>query len=228
VQFNTTTFAPYYPVINPALQVIAYCSVQPGDELTTLIKVATGNGSGAPADLDTVHPGALAAAQSYANILGVPGIRYYVTSGEADRLYMQLDVIYNGLYSAVIQTNVIAAINGYMQTQNAANPNGIPFNGILTLSNLEAAIKAVPGVIDMMWGNVQARDFGTSVGGGEDLVTATYYPDGSIRTGTQSARGWQTVAGYIIPEDTTGGYWRLTDPRNATPGAPLNLNLISM
>jgi len=238
IQFNTTTFAPYYPTVNPAYQVIAYCSVQPGDEITTLVKVAANNGSGSPTALNMSQ---LAAAQTYANTLGVPGILYTVSSNAADELFMQLDVFYNGLYSAVIQANVIAAINGYMQTQNATNPNGIPFNGVLTLSNLEAAIKAVPGVIDLMWGTVIAGPTGFSAGTFGDLygdrspastmlVSATYgvstttLQPNVIISNTQTFRNWQTEAGYIIPKPTAG--YTLTDYRNGTSGA-LNLNLIA-
>ena len=238
IQFNTTTFAPYYPTVNAAYQVIAYCSVQPGDEVTTLIKVAAKDGTGAPTALS--GPAALAA-QTYANTLGVPGILYYVTSTAADELFMQVDVFYNGLYSSVIKANVIAAINGYMLTQSATNPNGIPFNGVLTLSNLEAAIKAVPGVTDIMWGTVIAGQSGFSAGtfgalyadasgtNVKTLVTATYGTSSSglaniVETNTQKLRNWQTEAGYIIPMSTPG--YTLTDYRSGTSGA-LNLNLIA-
>jgi len=226
VQYNTTTFAFSYPVVNTSYQVIAFASVTKGAAGTTNIKVAA-LVNGAPGDLDTAYPGALEAASAYSKIIGVPGLVYNVTSGAADRLFMQMDVYYNGLYSAVIQANVIAAINGYMQTQTATNPNGIPFNGVLTLSNLEAAIKAVPGVNDIIWGAVYARKASTIPPAYDSLlVTANYNADGSIYSNTQLQRNWATAAGYIIPEDTTGENLLLTDYRAGSSG-PLNLNLIS-
>ena len=127
-----------------------------------------------------------------------------------------------------------------MQTQSAVNPNGIPFNGVLTLSNLEAAIKAVPGVTDIMWGTVIAGPSAFSAGTFGDLyadrsttssllVSATYGTGSSglaniIMSNTQKLRNWQTEAGYIIPKSTPG--YTLTDFRSGTSGA-LNLNLIA-
>ena len=40
IQFNTTTFAPYYPVVNAALRIISECAVVNSNAV--LIKVATG------------------------------------------------------------------------------------------------------------------------------------------------------------------------------------------
>jgi hypothetical protein len=223
LQFNTTTLSPSYPAINTAYQVIAFTSVVPATAGTTQIKVAALVG-GAPGDLDTAYPGALAAAQSYANLLGVPGILYTVTSGAADNIFLQMDVYYNGLYASVIQSNVIAAIQAYMQTQTATNPNGIPFNGVVTISDLEAAIKSVAGVNDMIWGAVSARQASTTPPTYDlNLITATYNPDGSIASNTQQQRQWPTISGYIVPETASG--YTLTDFRVGSSG-PLNLNLI--
>jgi len=217
LQFDTVNFAPYYTSVNASYQVIKYCSVVPGTFGTTTIKVAARGTNGFPADLDTTYPGALAAVSSYVSLLAVGGITYNVTSGNADRLFMQLDVFYNGLYAAIIQASVIAAISAYL--------SGIPFNGVITISDMEAAIKAVPGVNDIVWGSVQSRAYATAVGSGTGLVTATYNADGSIATSTELQRKWGTNAGYIQPEDTTGANWQLTDYRSGSSG-PKNLNLI--
>ena len=185
LQFNTTTFAPGYPTVDANLRVIKYCSVVPGIYGTTLIKVAA-ESAGAPADLDTTYPGALAAAQSYVNLLAVPGLIYNVVSGEADKLFVEATVYYQGGYSAIIQANVEAAITAYLA--------GIPFNGVVLLSNLEGAIKAVEGVNDVVFTEVRARADATIFASGTALVLAS----------TTIQRLYGTSAGYIIPETDSG------------------------
>lgn len=213
---ETTNFVPYYPAPNNNFNIVKYCSVTPGPLGSTLIKVAGAGPSQLPSIPITSAP--IPALQTFVNTVGVPGLTYRVTSDPADKLFMQIDVFYNGLYSAIISANVIAAINAYLA--------GIPFDGNVTLSDLEGAIKAVPGVIDIMWGAVQARADITTVGFGTNMVTATYNGDGSVATNTQIQRTWPTVAGYIIPESTTGSTWQLTDPRAGYPGTN-NLNFIA-
>ena len=197
LQFNTATFAPYYPSVVSAYQVIKFCSVVPGTFGTTIIKVATADTNGLPADLETggatAYPGALAAAQSYVNLLAVGGITCSVSSGSSDKLYIAATVYYQGGYSAVIQAAVISAVQAAL--------TGIPFNGVVLLSNIEAAIKAVAGVNDVVLTNVQARAAGTPYGSGTSLVTGI---DGASPSGNTIQRSWATVAGYIQAETATG------------------------
>lgn len=185
LQFNTTTFTVGYPTVDAAKRVIVYCSVVPGVFGTTTIKVAA-QAAGVPVDLDTAYPGALAAAQSYVNTLGIPGLIYNVQSGNSDKIYIDADIYYQGGYSAVIAAKVEAAIGDYLA--------GIPFNGTVLLSSLEVAIRAVQGVNDVVVNNVQARADTTAYGSGTNLVTGNMVV----------ARKWDTVAGYIVPETDTG------------------------
>lgn len=203
VQLDTTTdFAPYYPDPNPAYRIIKYCSATSAALGTNAVKIAK-QVSGAPAALSSPE---LDAAQSFLNTIAGPGIVNNAVSLNADNLFMQMDVYYRGLYAAVIQTDVIAAINAYLAT--------IPFNGVVILTDLLEAIKAVPGVTDMVWNNVQARADLTAFGAGTNLV--------SLNTVVQ--KQWSTVAGYIIPETTSG--FTLTDARVSDPSIN-NLNLIA-
>lgn len=182
-----------YPKVIAADQVIKFCSVRPGPLGTTLVKVAANN-NGLPADLDTtVGTGALHAANSYVKILTDGSIAVNVVSGNADILYCFATIWYQGAYSAIIQANVIAAITAYL--------NGIPFNGFVTLSDLEAAIKAVPGINDIVFTNVQAGVSGTAYGSGYVLVVGV---DGVAPTGNIVQRNYSTQAGYIT-SPTSGG-----------------------
>lgn len=185
VQFDATYFAPAFPTVDTTKQIIKYCTAVPGIYGTYKVLVAA-QVDGLPVDLDTTYPGSLAAAQSYANLLDAPGITVNVITGDSDKLSIEADIYFQGGYSAVISPTTIAAIQTYLRT--------IPFNGVVLLSNVELAVKALPGVNDIVFRNVQARADGTAYGSGTNLVLG----------GTTVARKWNTVAGYIEAETTTG------------------------
>lgn len=193
------TFSPFYPTTDATKRIVTSCSVVPGSRGSTLIKLAKGGTTPVPLTVTE-----LSAAQAYINYIAVTGLYYNAISTDSDKLFLQLDVAYSGAYSAVIQTNVIAAIKAYLL--------GIPFDGVVKQDDLLVAIKAVTGVLEVIFVNVQARADTTPVGTGTDLVLAN----------TVLQDDWQTVAGYIVPE-TTAGYL-LTDYRTGSSG-PLNLNL---
>jgi hypothetical protein len=203
IQFDALTFTPYYINPNPANRIIKYCSVVPGVFGTTLIKIASETAS-LPSQITGLP---LSAAQTFINTLAIPGINYVVDSRNSDKLFMQLDVYYNGLYSAIIEANVIAAIENYLKS--------IPFDGYVSLSFLKLAILNVSGVTDCVINNMQARADVTSVGAGTNLVL----------NNLEVQRNFSTIAGYIVLEDTAGANWRLSDFRVGSAGIK-NLNLI--
>lgn len=171
---------PQYPVIDENLRIITRCSVKTNLAGSVAIKVAKGD---PPEPLTSDELDAL---QSYINLIGVTGIAYAVTSTDSDKLYVEADVYYNGGYSAIIQSNVITAINGYLAS--------LPFDGSLKLTDLEAAIRNTEGVTDVVFKNVKARPNATAFADGTYLVTGNQYV----------GRLWPTVSGYIVEETTTG------------------------
>ena len=187
-QYSATTpqvvqlinFAPAYPVVDETLRIVSRCSVTTNLSNSVLIKVATGE---PPAALTNNQVSAL---QDYVNQIGVAGVVYSVTSGTSDKLYVQANVYYAGQYSAVIKANVIAAIEAFLAA--------IPFNGQAKISDLEIAIRSVEGVNDVVLVNVKARANGTS------LSSAGYLVQNQQTIG----RLWNTVAGYIVGETTSG------------------------
>lgn len=179
VQLDTTTLAPYYPTINTDYQVIKYASVNTGGLGTTLIKIA---GAG-PAALDSFT---VSAAQSYVDTIANPGLTYYVSSSNADQIYIEAQVYYIGMYSAVILGYIKASIANYLQN--------IPFDGVVSLIDLEIAIRKTQGVNNVVMQNVQIRTDAQAFGDGINLVVAN----------TVVLRQLQTVAGYVILETTTG------------------------
>lgn len=180
VELNTSTFAYAYPTIDTALQIITRCSVNRQIYNTVQIKVAKGT---TPAALSS---GELSAAQDYINTIGVAGINYVVISLASDKMYIDADIYYKGQYSAIISANVIAAIDAYFAA--------LDFNGQVVLTDLERAIMNVAGVNDVVLNNVRARKDSVALG------SATYL----VQNNTELQRNWQTQAGYIVGETTSG------------------------
>lgn len=205
VQFDEVNFNPFYSNINDNYKVIKYCSPMPGILGTALIKIAA-DLNGEPVQI--TGP-ALDAAQRFCTTIAPPGITYNVESKDSDKLFLQVNVSFNGLYASVIEANVVAAIKNYLKS--------IPFEtGLFVLSDLTLAIKSVQGVIDCDFDNVQARADVTTVGTGTNLIL----------NNLELATTWAAIAGFIIPEDTAGANWRLTDYRVGVSGIK-NLNLIA-
>jgi hypothetical protein len=173
-------FAPQYPVVDSTLCIITRCSVTTNLANTVVIKVATGN---PPAALTSDQ---LSSLQSYLNVIGVAGVTYDAQSLSADLLYCNAEIFYQGQYGSGIQLSVITAVNNFLAE--------LPFNGRMRISDLEQAILAVPGVTDVLLMNVSVRAATTSFGGGTDLVVNNQV----------ASRYWDTVAGYMIEENTSG------------------------
>lgn len=191
VQLDSVTFAYSYPITDPLLQIITRCSVNRRIYNVVQIKTAKGTTPG-PLTIDEV-----AAAQDYINTIGSAAANYQVISLDADRLFCNADVYYKGQYSPVITANTITSITNYLA--------GIDFNGLIVLSDLEAVIKSTTGVLDIVFKNVAARANATA-------FADKYY---LVQNNTENARNWQTIAGYIIGEDTSGS--TLADTLNFIP-----------
>lgn len=182
VKLNTTTFAPYYSSPNPNFRVAKYCSVVSGIFGTVLIKIA-GETSGVPSMLDS---SVVYAAQSFINIISFSGIAYTVVSRESDKMFVEADVYYKGIYSAVIKDNVELAIKNYFKT--------IPFDGTVEMGDLLASIRSVAGVNRAVLKNVKARQDSVVIALATVMIDEK---DWVIDV-------WDTYAGYIVPETTTG------------------------
>lgn len=179
---------PQYPTIDPTKRIVTRCSVKTDIANNVKIKVAKGT---TPIALATAEVTAL---QSYINTVGTAGINYVVSSANADNLYVNADIYFQGQYSSVIQTNVITTVSNYLASIN--------FDGIVRLSDLESAIKSVVGINDVVFKNVRARKDSDDFSVGNDLVLNNLV----------IARLWNTIAGYVIPETTTG--YTLADSLN--------------
>jgi hypothetical protein len=174
----------YYPVVNADLRIVTAASVKPGLPGNCKIKLARTVG-GSLAKLDSTM---VTAAQSFVDYCGAAGVNYVVSSGDADRMMIEAVIYYTGIYSATIQDNVKNAIANFFNYQALTY-----FDSDILLSDLEAIIKTVPGVRDVVLVNVKARAKTTTYADSTDLVVAQQ----------TLVRKWVPVAGYVIAEDTS-------------------------
>lgn len=173
-------FAPSYATVDETLRIVTRCSVKADFSNVVNVKVAK---SDIPEPLDNSEKSAL---QDYVTMIGTAGINYLVSSSESDKLYVEADIYYRGQYSAIISDTVKTAISSFLSS--------IPFDGTLLLSDLEIAIKSVAGVKDVVLKNVYARKDITLFASATKL----------IENNTIILRGWDTIAGYIVAETTSG------------------------
>lgn len=173
-------FAPSYATVDETLRIVTRCSVKADFSNVVNVKVAK---SDIPEPLDNSEKSAL---QDYVTMIGTAGINYLVSSSESDKLHVEADIYYRGQYSAIISDTVKTAISSFLSS--------IPFDGTLLLSDLEIAIKSVAGVKDVVLKNVYARKDITSFASATKL----------IENNTIILRGWDTIAGYIVAETTSG------------------------
>ncbi len=178
-ELNTTTFTIEYPTINTANQILTRCAVITAPNRTVLIKVAKGNPP------TPVSVGELAELQSYVETFNPAGIAFTLINENSDKMEVAATIYYNGQYSAVISTNVVAALNNYM-----AN---LPFNGVISTQAVVDAMQAVEGVNSVSLTRILVRKHTVAYGAGVTLY--------NLSTGVDSVQ-YQTIAGYVVQETT--------------------------
>jgi hypothetical protein len=174
---------PQYPVVDATKRIITACSVTSDISNVVNIKVAKSNPLAALSLLEK------SSAQGYINTIGIAGINYNVISLNPDKIYIDASIYYQGQYAAIIQTSVIDTLTAYLQNLSTIN-----FDGSLKISDLEAVIRNVAGVNDVVLNNVRGREDAVLFAAGIDLVLNTAIIQ----------RQWKTVAGYIVQETTSG------------------------
>lgn len=185
-------FSVDYVTVDATKRIITRASVNTTSNQTVTVKVAKQN---PPVALSAPE---LAALQSYLTNtgdgtyagrgvgIGFAGTKIVATSNDADEIYINADINYNGQYAATIQADVISAINNYL-----AN---IDFNGKVYISNLEIAIKSVTGVVDVLLKDVAIRANATL------FANKTYL----VQNQTTIIQSYSLEAGYAIGETTSG------------------------
>jgi hypothetical protein len=185
VELNTTTFEIAYPEVDEALKIITRCSVKETGNLVIEAKVAK---SDPPVALSGAEQTALA---DYLSVIKPAGIQINITSLTSDKLYIVGTIYYSGQFSSVIQTNVEAALTSYMENLSSADN----FDGTVRIVDIMDAIQAVEGVEDVNIIEVGAR--------ANSLAFASRTVVYKLSTGV-NVREYETVAGYIVEETTSG------------------------
>ena len=179
---------PTYPTIDTDKQIITRCSVKSTGYSAVNIKVAK---SEPPAVLTAPE---LTAFSAYYNAggnasggeqgIGAVGINYNCLSYQPDRLYIEAEIFYNGIYAGVIEDTIIQALETFM-----AN---MPFDGDLKVVDVIDALQSVPGFVDVQIEELAYRAQATAFGSRTQLIAAA----------TQANPSGATTAGYLIEEDT--------------------------
>jgi hypothetical protein len=171
-----------YPVVDPTLRIITACSVNSTSPNQVSIKIATGN------PFVALLSNQIAAAQGFINLIGTAGIIYAIQSLNSDKLYINANIYFQGQYASVIQTNVINALNSFLQNLSITN-----FNGSIKMTDLESTIRGVAGIDDVVLLNVRGRKDTDSYSAGINLVLNS----------TVIQRLWNPISGYVSEETTT-------------------------
>lgn len=178
---------PAYAVIDPTKRIITQCAVRDLGSGVVAIKLA--KGTAAPyLPLDSTE---LQAVQDYyygtptTEGIGFAGVRAQFITLDPDRLYVAADVYFFGQYiEATVKTNVIAAINAFLQSFT-----GDSFGGRIYMTRLEDAIQAVEGVSRVVFTLIKGRPEATPFGSALTITDHGFY---------------DAVAGHVISEDDTG------------------------
>jgi hypothetical protein len=189
------TFAVYYPVPDATKRIVTQCVVVNGTLGNAIVKVAKGGTTPVPLTSGTTSE--LSALQSLLNLSLIPGQNVNAQTYDSDKVYIGAIATYTGSYSAIIQSTLVAAIEAFLQsipTSGIAAANSSV--GLMRLTDLIAAAKGVPGMVDFELVNVNARqDVVPFVSGTYNLVTGSDW----IATGWNSGLNG---AGYMATETT--------------------------
>jgi hypothetical protein len=191
ITINTTDvdsdeyFVPQYAVLDLSKRIVTRCAVTDGVNNTVNVKVAKGI---APT-LSPLTTPELAALRNYyfgtsgTQGVGFAGVNANFISLNPDRIKITANVYYLGQYiEATVKANVITSIEDFLNTFAEDN-----FGGTVFLIKLVDAVQLVEGVSRIEITDVKARPEATPLGSATDVNTQGVY---------------QTIAGYIIPEDT--------------------------
>src|SRR5581483_5223660 len=141
---DPNTFAIKYNNVNASLRILTQHAVISTSNGLVTLKVAS---SSTP--IETAFPGSTAALKSYLSAIGIPGTQFNIISQTPDHVTGAATVYYDASYSGVIAANLQAAYDAFLAA--------IPFNGTFEVSDLEAALKAVTGVKDVVFNTLSVK-----------------------------------------------------------------------
>lgn len=180
-------FVPVYPIIDESLQIVEVAAVNQQTNRRVIVKVAKDDGGGGLTPLDNVE---LSAFRSYIRAIQFAGTSVSVVSEDADRLFIQMEIFYDGQYVQTdVSTNLKAAIDDYIRN--------LDFDGIVNKNALIDVMQSVDGVVDIKLDILRGRTASDTVG---SIDNTTIY---NLTSGINN-RFYETSAGYVLLEDTPG------------------------
>ena len=180
-------FAPVYPIVDESLQIIEVAAVNQQTNRRVIVKVAKDDGVGG---LEPLAVDELTAFRSYIKQIQFAGTSVSVISSDADRLFMQMEIFFNGQYVQTdVSNNLKDAINTYLRN--------LDFDGIVNKNALIDVIQAVDGVEDVRMDLLRGRTASDTVG---SIDNTTIF---NLSAGIDN-RFYETSAGYVLLEDTPG------------------------
>ncbi len=184
-----------YLTINPLFNIITRCSIVTTANNTVAVTVAQ---SEPPAIITGT---AFTQLDSYLTQILPAGINHSLFSGNSDKLAIFATVYYLPGFGGVIQANVEAALNNYLDNISIASPtNGRPVNykGLIKVSEIENAILLCEGVGDVLITKIVCR------------ADTTLFANGTViydLSANVNLRQYTTVAGYAVEETTPTYDW---------------------
>jgi hypothetical protein len=178
-------FAPVYPIVDESLQIVSVCAVSQQTNRRVVVKVAKDDGVGGLEPLDATE---LSAFRSYIKEIQFAGTSVSVNSADADQLFIQMEVFYNGQYVQTdVSTNLKAAINTYLLN--------LDFDGVVNKTALIDVMQTVAGVEDIKLEILRGRTASDTVG---SVDNTTIF---NLSAGINN-RFYETSAGYVVLEET--------------------------
>jgi hypothetical protein len=166
-----------YNTIDESKKIITRCAVKENDvNRTVIVKVAKDSAG----SLTKLTDDEVAGLRSYIRQIKMAGTKIIVTTMDADRVAVNVEIYYDAAYlPADVKAGVIAAINNYFKE--------LDFSGTVYISRLQDSIQAVIGVKDVVVHNMVCRIDTDAIG-----------------NATTIERFYESFAGYVLPESTTG------------------------
>jgi len=187
LEINDETYKISYPVIDPSLRIITRVTAETDVNKIVNIKIAKGE---PPVQLSSPE---VTAYNEYLKQIEPAGIEYNVINAVSDKLFLEMEVFFNGQYIAVIEANVKASINSYL-AKIAFQDSSV---GKLQVIEIEKAVKSVAGVVDIKVKNIWLRAHTIP------LVNAFKLVDNY----TVSIISAVPYSGYAVEETGSGNTW---------------------
>lgn len=175
-----------YPVVDTTARIVTRCSVSQGGNKTVNIKVAK---SEPP---EALTSGELQEIQFYAKQITFAGTQISVTSNDADFLYVNADIYFDGqLPESTVSANIITSMNAYCAGLSTADN----FDGSVIIPAIEVVLLNTTGVKYIVLNEVAIRASTVPFAGRQILYSLA----SSIDVPKVS-----TISGYLVGDTDSG------------------------